>query len=143
MEDPSQGKTINFREIIAVVFKHKLLIILPVIIVSAIAYGSSFMIHPQYRSSAIIWIDTPSNLSRELIEIMGDRRMQEGRDSNRRKLLALENELKSQGYLFELIRDLKLDNDPDISRAAARMREKNPDFSLEQIKFELLVNKLR
>jgi len=143
MEDPSQGKSINFREVLAVVFKHKLLMILPLIIVTAIAYGSSFMIDPQYRSSAIIWIDTPSNLSRELIEIMGDRRLHEGRESNRRRLLALENELKSQGYLFELIRDLKLDNDQAISRAAARMREKNPDFSLEQIKFELLVDKLR
>jgi len=62
MEDPSQGKSINFREVLAVVFKHKLLMILPLIIVTAIAYGSSFMIDPQYRSSAIIWIDTPSRL---------------------------------------------------------------------------------
>ena len=144
MPEPRKEKSFNVREVLAVAFKRKWLVILPIIVVTAIAYGSSLMMAPEYRSSAIIWIDTPSNLSRELVEIIGGGGgVREGGEAQRRRLLALENELKSQTYLFQLIRDLNLDKDQAVSRAAAKMRERNPEFSLEQLKYELLVDQLR
>ncbi|MDH4156535.1 MAG: Wzz/FepE/Etk N-terminal domain-containing protein [candidate division Zixibacteria bacterium] len=144
MPEAREEKTFNVREVLTIAMKRKWLVVFPIIIVTAIAYGSSFMMTPEYRSSAIIWIDTPSNASRELAEIIGGGGVvREGGEAQRRRLLALENELKSQTFLFQLIRDLNLDKDQAVSHAAAKMRENNPEFSLDQLKYELLVDQLR
>jgi len=131
-------KSINLRELVRVALKRKWMIIVPMILVTAVAYGGSLLMTPRYSSSAIIWIDRPSNVSQDLARLIG-----RTQPTNFRSLDALENELKSQTYLYRLIQHLNLDDDPEISERAAKLREKTPNFSLEQIKFELLVDRLR
>jgi len=143
-EAASREKSIDIKEVKAIILRRKWLIILPLIIVTGLAYGGSHSLKPEYRSSTIIWIDRPSNVSRELISIIGtDRTMRETGEQQRRKLQALQNEITSQAYLYQLIRDLGLDKDPDIARQAARMREENSELSLEQLKYQLLLDRLR
>ncbi len=139
-----EGKSIDVVEIFRIALKRKWLIIAPLILVTAVAYGTSFVLDPIYESSTIVWIDKPHNVSRELINIIGSEgspRM--SNDDRRRQLQALQNELTSQLYLFNLIRDLNLDKDFELTRQAAKMREDNPDQSLEELKFHLLLEKLR
>jgi len=142
--ESEKEKNINVREIIGIVLKRKWLVIIPLILCTAAGFGSTFLLTPKYRSSTIIWIDRPHNVSSELIQIIGreaDPRMS-GSDRER-QLQALQNELTSQTYLYQLIRDLKLDVDPSLSRQAAKMRQDNPTQGLEQLKFHLLLERLR
>jgi uncharacterized protein involved in exopolysaccharide biosynthesis len=142
--EPAEEKRVDLREIIAVVLKRKWLIIIPLILTTIAGYGSTFLLTPLYRSSTIIWIDRPHNVSRELVKIIGREADPRTSGSDRgRQLQALQNELTSQAYMFQLIRDLKLDVNPKISREAAMMREDNPRQSLEQLKFHLLLEQLR
>lgn len=139
-----EEKSVDIRELLAVVLKRKWLIIIPLILATAAGYGTTFLLTPEYRSSTIIWIDRPHNVSRELVNIIGrEANPRMSGDERRRQLQSLQNEITSQAYLFQLIRDLKLDVNPVISRQAARMRENNPTQSLEQLKFHLLLEKLR
>jgi uncharacterized protein involved in exopolysaccharide biosynthesis len=57
--------------------------------------------------------------------------------------MAIKDEITSQNYLFKLIRDLSLADDPDLSREAAIKRENAPEYSLEQIKYSLLIEDLK
>ncbi|MCK4856593.1 MAG: hypothetical protein KAT58_01350 [candidate division Zixibacteria bacterium] len=144
METASKEKAIDIKEITAIILRRKWLLILPLMVITGLAYGSSYLLKPEYRSSTIIWIDRPSNVSRELINIIGvERTMRETGEQQRRKLWALQNEITSQTYLYHLIRDLSLDNDPVLARQAARMRETYPELSLEQLKYQLLLDRLR
>ena len=138
------NKSFDVSDILAIVNNRKWLIIIPVIICSIVAYGGTYYLQPKYSSSLIIWIDKPVSVSRELMSIIGSQgyRRETGED-RRRRLAALQNEITSQTYIHQLIRDLNLDSDPDISRQAAKMREGNPEFSVEKLKYNLLLEQLR
>lgn len=140
----SEQNTVDVQQILAIVYRRKWLIIIPLILVGVIAYGSSFLLTPVYESSSIIWIDRPSNVSRELINIIGrDGEVRMSSEDRRRQLQALQNELTSQTYLFQLIEDLGLAENQELTRQAAQMREQNPDRSLQQLKYHLLLERLR
>ena len=143
MLQPKPVNSLDIRDILTILKKRKWLIIVPVIIVTSIAYGSTYFIPPKFESSTIVWIDKPSNVSSELQRILGGTNQRESREEQQNRRLALETEITSQGYLFQLIQDLHIDEDPEISREAAKLRESNPNISLEQIKFNLLIEKLR
>ncbi|MCK4605820.1 MAG: hypothetical protein KAU35_00850 [candidate division Zixibacteria bacterium] len=139
-----QGKTIDIREILALILRRKWLVVIPVILVSAIAVAGSLLLTPLYSSSTIIWIDKPQNVSRELVRIIGgESRQRLSGEDRRRQLQALQNEITSQTYLHQLIRDLGLDNDPEVALQAAQMRQDNPGLSLEDLKYHILVSRLR
>jgi succinoglycan biosynthesis transport protein ExoP len=135
-------KSISLRELVRIGLKRKWMIVVPVILVMAIAYGSSLLMTPRYGSSTIIWIDRPSNVSRDLERLLGGDQPT-SRSSSAQNLKALENELKSQMYLYQVIQNLNLNDAPEITRKATKLQDKTPNFSLEQIKFELLVDQLR
>ncbi len=140
----AEEKTVDVRQILSIVYRRKWLIIIPLILVGAVAYTASFFLTPIYESSSIIWIDRPSNVSRELINIIGrDGEVRMSSDDRRRQLQALQNELTSQTYLYQLIEDLGLAESPELTRRAAKMREANPDRSLQQLKYHLLLERLR
>ncbi|MDF1545283.1 MAG: hypothetical protein P1R58_09295, partial [bacterium] len=82
--------------------------------------------------------------SRELMRIIGSN--QYGRESGeerRRRLKALQNEMTSQAYIYQLISELNLDNDPKVAREAAELRESSPQFTLEQLKYNILLKDIR
>ena len=140
----SKEQSINLKQIIGILLKRKWLIIIPIIVVGGLAYGATYLLEPEYEAATIIWIDEPSNVSRELATILGsESRGRESGSERQRRLQALQNELTSQTYLHQLVRRLDLDNNPDITRQAARMREENPSYSLEQLKLNVLTDQLR
>jgi uncharacterized protein involved in exopolysaccharide biosynthesis len=142
MTTQKPAKQIDLREILGILLKRKWLIILPLVIITAVTYASTYFLVPKYESSTIVWIDKPSSVSRELVSIVGERR--ETRDELQSRRLALETEITSKNYLIQLIRDLKLDEDPEVTRQAAKARESAPPNStLEQIRDDMLVERLR
>lgn len=141
MPNTREESGINPKEIIAIILKRKWLLIIPTIIISAIAYSGVYFLTPKYQSSTIVWIDKPSNMSRELSNIIGARR--ETRDDIRNKQIALQTEITSKGYLVQLIDQLDLDSDEDIIRSATRLLESVQGYTLEQIKVSLLLEELR
>ena len=143
MLKPKPVKSLDVREILSILKKRKWLIIIPMFIVTGIAYGATYFMTPKYESSTIVWIDRPTNVSSELQRILGGTNRRVSREEQRNRTLAIETELTSQGYLFQVIQNLHIDEDPEISREAAKLRETNTTISLEQIKFNLLVEKLR
>lgn len=143
MLKPKSDNSFDIRAILTVIWRRKWLIIIPLIVVTGIAFGSTYFLAPKYESSTIVWIDRPTNVSIDLQRIFGGANQRESREEQRNRRLALETEITSQGYLFQLIQDLHIDEDPDISREAAKLRETNATISLEQIKFNLLIKKLR
>lgn len=143
MLKPKQVKPIDIREIFTILRKRKWMIIIPVIIITAMAYVATYFIPPKYESSTIVFIDRPANVSSELERILGGTNRRETREEQYSKQLAIQTELTSHNYMVRLIQDLHLDDDPEIAREAAKKREANPEVSLEQIKFNLLVGKLK
>ena len=143
MLQPKPVNSLDIRDILTILRKRKWLVIIPVILVTSIAYTATYFIPPKFESSTIVWIDRPSNVSSELQRILGGTNQRESREEQQNRRLALETEITSQGYLFQLIQDLHIDEDPEISREATKLRESNPNISLEQIKFNLLIEKLR
>ncbi len=134
-------KLLHPREIFAILARRKWLLIIPIILATAVAYGGSYLLTPRYQSSTIIWIDRPSSVSRELMGLLGASR--ETPEEQMARIAALKHEVTSQNYLVQLIQDLNLDQDPEISREAAKIRSGNQDVPLEQIKQQLLMNRLR
>jgi uncharacterized protein involved in exopolysaccharide biosynthesis len=65
------SKGIDIRDILNILKKRKWFIIVPAIIVTAVAFGASFFLTPKYQSSTIIFIDKPSNVSSELRHLFG------------------------------------------------------------------------
>lgn len=141
MDHQKTAKPIDLREIVAIVVRRKWLMILPLVLITAVSFASTYFLVPKYESSTIIWIDKPSSVSRELMSIVGERR--ETHDELQGRLVALETEITSKNFLLQLIRDLKLDDDLTITRAAYKAREDTQDYSLEQIRDDLLVEQLR
>ncbi|UCG61994.1 MAG: hypothetical protein JSV52_01515 [Candidatus Zixiibacteriota bacterium] len=141
MTKPKSTKQIDLREVLAIVRRRKWLVILPLVIITAVSFASTYFLEPKYQSFTVIWIDKPSSVSRELLSIVGERR--ETHDEMQSRTLALQTEITSKNFLEQLIRDLKLDDDPEITRQAYKMRESTPEYSLEQIRNSILVEKLR
>ena len=120
------------------------MIIIPVIIATLAAYGGTFLLAPEYQASTIVWIDKPESVSRELMRIIGSNQYsRESGEERRQRLQALQNEVTYQTYIYQLIEDLGLDKDPDITRRAAEQREASPQFTLEQLKRDILLDDLR
>jgi uncharacterized protein involved in exopolysaccharide biosynthesis len=144
MEDEKNRKTIEVGDIFAITWKRKWLIILPMLIVSAIAYLGSYMITPQYQSSVIIWLGTQVQLSDQLRRIVGDAGNVLGDARNRsEELRSLQNEITSTPYIRQLVDRLGLDKDPVLDRDVQRVRVAHPELSEEDIKFDLILGNLR
>lgn len=139
----ADSNSLEIRDLFTILFRRKWLVIAPVIMAAVVAYVGATYLRPKYEASTIVWIDRPSNVSRELIAIIGTEGANIDRRNPRQYLQALQNELTSKTYLVQLIQELKLDEDPDLSRQAAKMREQLPDMALERIKFNLLATDLK
>jgi uncharacterized protein involved in exopolysaccharide biosynthesis len=144
MSSRNTNSSIDIKDVLAIVLKRKWLIVIPLLLVTVAAYAGSYLLTPIYESSTIIWIDRPANVSRELIDIIGRERTQrQSGDERRRELQALQNEITSQTYLSQLVRDLNLDDNPALTEAATELLKTNPEQNLEQLKMHLLVKGLR
>ncbi len=131
-------------EILAIVWRRKWLIFLPVILVTAVTFAGSYLITPEYESSAILWLGNPVKLSGELQQMLGSG--QQGYRSmhdEQLELNSMQNEITSSPFISQLATRLKLDQDPTLEKDARKVLAAQPELALDQVKLDILTNKLR
>ena len=110
-----KSRAVDLKDILSVVEKRKWVILVPFLIVVAIAFGGSYLLTKEYESSAIVGYHNDPNLIKPLSGLVPTD--DEGRmtsEDRHRLLAAFQNEVISSRTLSRLILDLKLDDDPEI-----------------------------
>jgi polysaccharide biosynthesis transport protein len=131
-------------DLLAIALRRKWLIILPVILITAVTVVGSYLITPEYEASVIVSMGPTVQLSTELERMLGNvGREYGGGDSRQLELRSLQNEITSSPFISQLIQNLKLDRDPGLDNAARKVQAVQPNLTLDQIKFDILLNSLR
>lgn len=131
-------------EILAVVWRRKWLIIVPLILVTAVALAGTYIMTPEYRASTIISVGNPVKLSVELRRMLGE--VGQGYRTERDRQLelnSLQNEITSSPFIKLLVEELKLDQNPEVHREALKRQASSRGLTLDQIKFDILLDRLR
>ncbi|MBD3404055.1 hypothetical protein GF420_14275 [candidate division GN15 bacterium] len=138
-------KQLDIREIISMAWRRKWLIMLPLIVVAAIAFASSYLITPEYEAATIIQIDNEVSLIRELEAIVGEqsgtRRM--SNSERREKLRSIYNEVTSRDYTQLLNDKLHLERVPWVSAETRKMLQTRPNMPVERAQIRVLQGMLK
>ncbi|MEE8576048.1 MAG: hypothetical protein V3T31_02225 [candidate division Zixibacteria bacterium] len=108
---------LDLREILAIALKRKRLIIVPLLLISAVAFGGSYLLAPGYSSFTIIQVDAHVSLIGEVRGIIGEeaRYRRSSRSESNERLNAIRNELTSSYYANLLYEKLPLKRHPEIT----------------------------
>jgi len=144
MTDTTQKKGFDISDMISVAWRRKWIIIIPTILVTIATLGGSYLLTPVYRASVIVWVGNTVKLSADIQRMLGNGReaIRSERDM-RLELQSLQNEITSSPYLGQLITRLELDQDAGVVQHAMKQQTSRPDLSLDQIKLDYLVTRLR
>ena len=138
---------LDIREILAMAWRRKWLIVIPLILVSAIAFAGSYLITPAYESAAIVQIDTQVSLIRELQGLVGDQAggFRPSRGSDRRdQLQAIYNQVTSRFYISKINEKLQLDREiPEVRQGVAKMLAQRPNLDVPEATANVLQGTLR
>jgi polysaccharide biosynthesis transport protein len=144
MTNPSGlSRITDLRDILAIFAKRKWLLMIPLVLVSIIGWGGSYMMTPEYQSDAIVSIDTRVRLSSDLSSMLGiDQRYTGYQNRTGEQLRGVYNELTSTRYVTDLADQLKLGNDPKLVEKAQKIASGQPNLTLDQIKIIMLQQEL-
>lgn len=125
--------SLDIRDILSLVGRRKWLLIIPVILVTAGAFGASQLITPTYESSIIVQIDAQVQLTRDVQSLVG---VQDGRRQSsqmlRDRLKGIYNQVTSSLYARMLNERMNLGSQPEIQRQARADMVLQPNLTLEQ-----------
>ncbi|MFH2057241.1 MAG: Wzz/FepE/Etk N-terminal domain-containing protein, partial [bacterium] len=140
-----QERQLTLPDIWQILWRRKLWLILPLILVTAVAFGGSYFLPVVYQSSTRIIISTAKLVSPELERMLPSDLG--GLPTNRYMLsdwlASTRSEIKSTDYVNALINDLNLQPDDEIVKQAAKMQEQFPDYDLRTIIRKLQIDQLR
>jgi len=104
MQNKSQNKEqFDFSEILAIVWRRKWLIAIPLILVTAVTMAGSYLITPMYESSVIISVGDQVKLTLDIRRLIGDAGQGYRSERDRQnELRALQNEITSSPFIAEL-----------------------------------------
>lgn len=135
---------IEIKDAMAILRHRKWLIIIPLLLVTAIAFGGSYLLEERYQSSTMVLIDQTRFLSQQLqAMIPGQEQNRFSSMQQRNFLIAIYNEIISTGYLSRLIDELGLADDPKVIRKAQRLNEKRPDIPVKNLVYYIIISDLR
>ncbi len=145
MKSSNKEKSLfDITDILAILLRRKWLIMLPVVLITAVTVAGSYLIVPEYESSVIVSMGPTVQLSTELERMLGSAARAYGDRQNRRlELRSLQNEITSSPYISQLVQNLKLDRDAGLENAARKVQATQPNLTLDQIKFDILLTNLR
>lgn len=133
----------DFRFLLSILLRRKWFLILPVIIITVGTAVGSLQLTPRYLSSAVIWIDRPSQVSQELTRLIGADGRYRGPEERQRELAALRNEILSQAYLYQVVEKLGLDKDSAVNAMAVNLAFGQPGLDPTQLALRILAENLR
>ncbi len=132
------------REAITFLKRRKWYIIVPILLVTLAAFGSTYFMTPVYESSVTLWMGNPLLLSNDIERMLGDfRNTLSSGSQTMRDIRGIKKELTSSTYIHQLVDVVGLYDDPEISKKANELLTKNPGRTLEELVFELWLRKLR
>jgi polysaccharide chain length determinant protein (PEP-CTERM system associated) len=133
---------LDLRDIWGIIKRRKSLLVIPFLTVLVTVLGFSFVITPVYESSTIILLGKSQLLSRTLESMMPG---QPGYlpVQTEQRLSTIRSQILSSGFLARLIQELQLDRDPSLTKVAVSAEVDFPGYSTEEIKYLLLIEKLR
>lgn len=141
---PKKESVIEVRDIISILFRRKWLIILPAILVTATAFGGSFLLEKRYQSATMIVIDQTKYLSKQLQALVpGEDNQRMTRAERNSRLIAIRNEIISSAYLSRLIDELELTQNTDVIGRAQKLHSGRPDIPVNQLVYYILIGDLR
>lgn len=137
-------RQVTLHDIWQIIWKRKFWLVLPLLLVTAVAFGGSYLLPTVYSSSTKIVISSVKLVSREL-ESMIPKEMADLPDPRtaQRWLASTRSEILSSSYISRLISELKMEPRDKIVSAAARMQDQFPQYALQDIVRKLQIDELR
>lgn len=144
MAEQTKITTLDIKDVLAVVRRRKWLIIIPLILVTLVAFGGSYSLTKQYRSSTMVLTEQTRYLSKQLQAMVPGMEDNRYSDAQRRsRLIAIHNEIISTTYLSRLIDELGMADDPTIQRQAQKMHQSHPDIPVKDLVYHIAIQNLR
>ncbi len=145
METSRIAASLDVRDILAIIRKRIWIIILPLILVAAIAVGGSYLITPEYESSAIIQIDPRVRLIGEVQMLVGqqNRYRTPSHYERRDQLNSYYNEITSSHYTSLLSEQLHLERLPQIEQKAQERIALQPNLTIGAARVSVLQERLK
>jgi uncharacterized protein involved in exopolysaccharide biosynthesis len=144
MVDTTRITTLDIKDVLAIVRRRKWLIILPLILVTLIAFGGSYLLTKQYRSSTMVLTEQTRYLSKQLQAMVPGMEDDRYSDMQRRsRLIAIHNEIISTTYLSRLIDELGMTQNPVLQRQAQKLHRSHPDIPVDNLVYHIAIQDLR
>jgi len=144
MEQHEKETTFDIKDILAVLRRRKWLIIIPLLLVTVIAYAGSYLLEKRYESSTMVVIGRTRYLSKQLEALVpGQEQNRYSSLQQKNFLIAIHNEIISSSYLSRLIDELNLAEDQKTINKARKLHVKRPDIPVEDLVYHILINELR
>ena len=144
----SSGKAvglIDVREIFALIWRRKWLLVAPVPLVAALAFAGSYLLTPEYESASIIAIDPQIQLIGDIQRLLTEPSATSVRQSRDRgnQLRSIYNELTSSHYAVLLNERMNIVLRPGLEEEAHEYVDLQPNLTLENARLMVLQELLR
>ena len=144
MDFSKTANNFQIRDVAAIVWKRKWLVVIPVVLVTVVTAISTFYLVPIYEASVTIFMERPVRLSQDLKRLIGDPSASGGASvESEQELRGLQNEIVSSPYIAHLVQNMNLDKDPYVETQARKVQVNQPSLPLEDLKFDILLKDLR
>ncbi len=144
MAEKTKITTLDIKDVLAIIRRRKWLIILPILLVTLIAFGGSYLLEKRYQSSTMVVTDQTKYLSKQLQAMVPGQEDDRYSDMQRKsRLIAIHNEIISTSYLSRLIDEQGLADDVEVNRKAQKLHQKHPEIPIENLVYYILIEDLR
>jgi uncharacterized protein involved in exopolysaccharide biosynthesis len=132
------------KDIIAIAWRRKWLIVIPAILVSVSAFAASYLLTPRYETSTIVQVDPQIVLINEVRRLVGQENYRrESHEERRNRLASIYNELTSSRYTALVDDRLHLTDDPRIAEQAQAILQGQPSMTRERASLIILQDHIR
>ncbi len=140
----SQDKTIDLNHYLRIFWRRKGVVLLCAITtVCAAVIGLTF-VPSEYQSQVSLLIEDSQLLSRDLERLMGGiMKPASGRGVDEQRAAKLAGRIRSRPFLEQVIRMLKMDEDPVILAQAEQEQLRHPGVSIDELAVRILVKNLQ
>ncbi len=137
-------RQITLRDIWQILWKRKFWLVLPIFLVTIVAFAGSYLLPTIYDSATKIVISNQKFISPALERMLPDEAgvLPEPR-ARQYWLAATRSEITSSGYINDMIEDLKLDVPQGVQESAQRMRDKFPENDFAVMTRSLQIENLK
>lgn len=136
---------IDIRDFLAMLWRRKWLILIPLPLVTALTFAGSFLIQPEYQSSTIIQINHQVQLIGELQRLVGERARVSSMQGRARSdlLQSIFNELTSTRFVELLQERMQLVYQPHIEALAVQYTTLQPSMTIEMARLLIFQDELK